>query len=123
MGYLGLDLSPLRCHTLDMEIRKPRHNLERFKLEALNGTLEVAVSAYKGAIALGFESDDIRNEIRLFLAANILPCHFYKSMTSYHDSKQWQDVYYIPYKDNVSIYVKFTDGIISEFNVTSFKEA
>ncbi len=34
--------------------------------------------------------------------------HFVKSVTSFNDHKQWQDVYVIPW-DGVLIYVKFTE--------------
>lgn len=46
---------------------------------------------------------------------------FYKSMTSYANHKQWQDVYHVPSAAGL-IYLKFTDDIISEFFVLSFKE-
>lgn len=47
--------------------------------------------------------------------------HFYKSMTSYKDSRIWQDVYHVPYEGKV-LYVKFTKEAISEFTLLSFKE-
>ncbi|MBR4382032.1 MAG: type II toxin-antitoxin system MqsR family toxin [Selenomonadaceae bacterium] len=47
--------------------------------------------------------------------------HFYKSMTSYADHKIWQDVYHVPCGDLI-LYVKFTQNVISEFTLLSFKE-
>lgn len=47
--------------------------------------------------------------------------HFYKSMTSYADHRIWQDVYHVPYDDMI-LYVKFTQNVLSEFTLLSFKE-
>ena len=49
------------------------------------------------------------------------PVHFYKSMTSYHNHKEWQDVYHVPW-DGLVLYVKFTDKGIRLFKLLSFKE-
>lgn len=45
---------------------------------------------------------------------------FYKSMTSYNDHTQWQDVYR-PNTEGIKLYVKLTvqDGVL----ILSFKEA
>ncbi len=47
--------------------------------------------------------------------------HFHKSMTSYADSKIWQDVYHVP-SDAGLLYVKFTAEAVSDFLLLSFKE-
>ena len=47
--------------------------------------------------------------------------HFYKSMTSHHDHRKWQDVYHVP-SGGMVLYVKFTDDVVSAFTVLSFKE-
>jgi motility quorum-sensing regulator/GCU-specific mRNA interferase toxin len=47
--------------------------------------------------------------------------HFYKSMTAYRDSRVWQDVYHVPWGEDV-IYVKFTADAVTAFRVLSFKE-
>lgn len=47
---------------------------------------------------------------------------FYKSMTSHWDSRRWQDVYHVPAGRDLTIYLKFTDNIVTEFVVLSFKE-
>jgi motility quorum-sensing regulator/GCU-specific mRNA interferase toxin len=47
---------------------------------------------------------------------------FYKSMTSYSDNRKWQDVYHVPTPAGATIYLKFTDNVITEFTILSFKE-
>lgn len=47
--------------------------------------------------------------------------HFYKSMTSYADSRLWQDVYHVPSPVGL-LYVKFTADTVTEFLLLSFKE-
>ncbi len=47
---------------------------------------------------------------------------FYKSMTSFSNSRQWQDVYHVPASGGLTIYLKFTDDMVTEFMVLSFKE-
>lgn len=49
------------------------------------------------------------------------PSQFYKSMTSFADSRHWQDVYHVPWQ-GLTLYVKFTDDALTEFTVLSFKE-
>lgn len=47
--------------------------------------------------------------------------HLYKSMTSFPDHRLWQDVYHVP-SDAGLAYVKFTQGLVTEFLLLSFKE-
>ena len=47
---------------------------------------------------------------------------FYKSMTSFGDHRQWQDVYHVPVADGRIVYLKFTEDVVMEFVVLSFKE-
>lgn len=47
---------------------------------------------------------------------------FYKSMTSHANHRRWQDVYHVPIGDGPTVYLKFTDDIVTEFLVLSFKE-
>ena len=47
--------------------------------------------------------------------------NFFKSMTSHADSKVWQGVYYVPHEE-ISLYVKFTLDVVTEFKLLSFKE-
>ena len=39
----------------------------------------------------------------------------------YENHKIWQDVYHVPYGDYI-LYIKFTQNVISEFTLLSFKE-
>ena len=90
----------------------PTYDLESFK----HSKYEIKMSALRGAFALGFNRTDIRNAIQ-----GMERKHFYKSMTSYHDHHTWQDVYHVPYK-GFTLYVKFTQGTITDFTLLSFKE-
>jgi motility quorum-sensing regulator/GCU-specific mRNA interferase toxin len=102
-----------------MEKRKPSYDLERFK--AVCGdpeTLDLTETALLSARRLGFDVDDIAGLIRTMTRRM-----FYKSMTSYADSRQWQDVYHVPAPSiDATVYLKFTSGTVTEFTVLSFKE-
>jgi motility quorum-sensing regulator/GCU-specific mRNA interferase toxin len=90
----------------------PTYDLESFK----QSKFEIKMSALRGAVALGFNRTDIHAAV-----STIERKHFYKSMTSYNDHHVWQDVYHVPYK-GFTLYVKFTQGTITEFTLLSFKE-
>ena len=95
-----------------MEKFNPTYNLEEFK----NSDYKVAVTAKRTAAELGFKLSDIDKVI-----STMKQEHFYKSMTSYANHKIWQDVYHVPC-GNLILYVKFTQNVISEFTLLSFKE-
>lgn len=95
-----------------MEKFNPTYNLEEFQ----NSDFRITLTARKSATALGFLEKDIREVV-----ASMKPVHFYKSMTSYANNKIWQDVYHVPC-GNLLLYVKFTQNVISEFTLLSFKE-
>lgn len=90
----------------------PTYNLDSFK----TSDYTVKKSALLGAAAMGFDLSDMTKAI-----GSMLPEHFYKSMTSYNNHRIWQDVYHVPYK-NFIIYIKFTLGTVTEFDLLSFKE-
>ena len=90
----------------------PTYDLASFK----QSEFEIKQSALLGAAALGFGRAEIHDAI-----SGMAPHHFYKSMTSYHDQHIWQDVYHLPYKGRI-LYVKFTQGTITDFTLLSFKE-
>ncbi|BBK35164.1 hypothetical protein STAQ_02420 [Allostella sp. ATCC 35155] len=46
---------------------------------------------------------------------------FVESMTTYADSRLWQDVYHVPADERV-LYVKFHADVVTEFRVMAFKE-
>jgi len=95
-----------------MEKFNPTYSLTEFK----NSDFEITKTAQKTALALGFNDEGIDKVI-----ATMEPKHFYKSMTSYANHKIWQDVYHVPYEDLI-IYIKFTQNVVSEFTLLSFKE-
>lgn len=95
-----------------MEKFTPTYNLDDFK----NSELKVTTTANKTARDLGFDRNGIKKVISTMKRE-----HFYKSMTSYANHKIWQDVYHVPC-GNLILYVKFTQNVISEFTLLSFKE-
>jgi len=95
-----------------MEKFNPSYNLSEFK----QSDFRITRTAQKSAEDLGFELENIREVVSTMELK-----HFYKSMTSYANHKIWQDVYHVPY-ENMILYVKFTQNVISEFTLLSFKE-
>ena len=95
-----------------MEKFGPSYSLSEFK----SSDFRITKTANKTASELGFNKNKI-----LEVVSTMEPKHFYKSMTSYENHKIWQDVYHIPYEDLI-LYVKFTQDVISEFTLLSFKE-
>ena len=95
-----------------MEKFNPTYSLTEFK----NSDYKITKTAQKNAEDLGFEMKDIHEVISTMELK-----HFYKSMTSYANHKIWQDVYHVPC-GNMILYIKFTQNVISEFTLLSFKE-
>ena len=95
-----------------MEKFSPTFNLEEFK----KSDFEITKTAQKTARDLGFDKKSVHEVISTMKRE-----HFYKSMTSYANHKIWQDVYHVPC-GNLILYVKFTQNVISEFTLLSFKE-
>ncbi len=95
-----------------MEKFMPTYNLEEFK----KSDFEITKTAQKNARDLGFNKKSIYE-----IVSTMESEHFYKSMTSYANHKIWQDVYHVPCGDLI-LYVKFTQNVISEFTLLSFKE-
>lgn len=95
-----------------MEKFNPTYDLEKFK----NSDFNITETARQTSSILGFEDEDVRR-----IVSTMKEEHFYKSMTSYQNHRIWQDVYHVPYEDMV-LYIKFTEDIISEFLLLSFKE-
>ena len=90
----------------------PTYDLEKFK----KSNFAITLTARQNALSLGFREEGVQQVI-----STMKPEHFYKSMTSYQNHKVWQDVYHVPYGDMI-LYIKFTEDIISEFLLLSFKE-
>ena len=95
-----------------MEKFTPTYNLEEFK----KSDFDITFTARKTARDLGFGEKNVRE-----IVSTMEKKHFYKSMTSYANHKIWQDVYHVPC-GNLILYVKFTQDVISEFTLLSFKE-
>ena len=95
-----------------MEKFTPTYNLEEFK----SSNFKITQTAANNATELGFDENSVRKFI-----FQLERKHFYKSMTSYANHKIWQDVYHVPC-GNLILYVKFTQNLISEFTLLSFKE-
>jgi motility quorum-sensing regulator/GCU-specific mRNA interferase toxin len=97
-----------------MEKLTPHTKLPLIKSLIKSGHVSFTNSAVMGADKLGFDRDDMI-ETALSLTAR----DFHKSMTTYADSKVWQDVYR-PMTKAGRVYMKFTvsDGVL----IVSFKE-
>jgi len=95
--------------------RKRSHDLEAFKA-AFARHRAITTTAAKSALALGYDVDDVVDIVQ-----TIEPRHFVKSTTSKSNHKQWQDVYHIP-QGGLVLHLKFTDQIVTEFVLLSFKE-
>jgi motility quorum-sensing regulator / GCU-specific mRNA interferase toxin len=101
-----------------MEKRKASYDLEAFKGVCGDpARLRMTLSAEQSAEQLGFEPPDVAALIRTMDRRM-----FYKSMTSFSNPKQWQDVYHVPADGGLTIYLKFTNDVVTEFLVLSFKE-
>lgn len=100
-----------------MEKLKTTFSLEAFQAAFASAEALVATTvALKDAAALGFEKTEIVEVIQ-----SMTRRHFYKSMTSFADHREWQDVYQVPYFGLV-IYLKFTERALTGFQLLSFKE-
>jgi motility quorum-sensing regulator/GCU-specific mRNA interferase toxin len=101
-----------------VEKRKPHHDLAAFKKSFSSPqAVRLTKAALKDAQALGFTLAMMVEVVQSMRSA-----HFYKSMTSLGDSTRWQDVYHVPWDDDLLLYIKFTDDLITEFLLLSFKE-
>jgi motility quorum-sensing regulator/GCU-specific mRNA interferase toxin len=99
------------------EKRRPAYDLEDIKHAfSTPSRLAVTATALKSAAALGFGRAEIVQTIQ-----RLERRHFYKSMTSYGNSRLWQDVYHAPSAEG-TLYVKFVEDAVSEFRLLSFKE-
>ena len=95
-----------------MEKFTPTYDLEEFK----KLKFEITKTAQRTALELEFDEDDVREIVKTMKREQ-----FYKSMTAYANHKIWQDVYHVPC-ENMILYIKFTQNVISEFTLLSFKE-
>ena len=100
-----------------MEKRRPTYDLEAIKA-AFGSVDQLAMtsSALRDATALGFDRAGVVETID-----GMERPMFYKSMTTFADSRVWQDVYHVPAR-GLMLYVKFQADVVTEFTVMSFKE-
>lgn len=100
-----------------MEKRRPTYDLEAIKA-AFGSVDQLAMtsSALRDATALGFDRAGVVETI-----GGMERPMFYKSMTTFADSRVWQDVYHVPAR-GLMLYVKFQADVVTEFTVMSFKE-
>ncbi len=99
-----------------MEKRRPTYDLLAFQAAVAADKASVTRTAMRDARALGFGYEDMKSAI-----ACLDRTHFHKSMTSFADHRMWQDVYHLPY-EGLTLYVKYTADVLTEFSLLSFKE-
>ena len=100
-----------------MEKRGPTYDLAAIKAAIGSPeTLSITASAFRDALALGFNRQDVANVVN-----GVERSMFYKSMTTYVDHRVWQDVYHVPVEGLV-LYLKFQADVVTEFRVMSFKK-
>jgi motility quorum-sensing regulator/GCU-specific mRNA interferase toxin len=86
-----------------MEKRRPHYSLEQIRRFARNpNKIRFTRTALDGGIDLGFDLVTMSSTIM-----NLNASDFYKSMTTYADSKVWQDVYR-PLFQGKNLYLKLT---------------
>lgn len=99
-----------------MEKRRPTHDLEGFRKEFCSvRALRMTRTAQNTAFLVGLSLEDV-----VLVVQSMKRTHFYKSMTSYDDSRAWQDVYRVPW-GNLTLYVKLTVDELGRL-VLSMKE-
>jgi motility quorum-sensing regulator/GCU-specific mRNA interferase toxin len=104
---------------VELAVEKKRPTYDLAAVQAALGSvksLAITVSALRDATSLGFNRAHIVEVIQAVDRAM-----FVKSMTTYADSRVWQDVYHVPAAELV-LYVKFQADVVTEFRVMSFKE-
>ncbi|WP_263144013.1 type II toxin-antitoxin system MqsR family toxin [Pseudomonas sp. RIT-PI-AD] len=97
-----------------MEKRTPHFKLAQVKAAIVAEDYRFTRVAREGGAALGLDVDDMLGIIQALTARD-----FYKSMTTYADHTQWQDVYR-PVTHIARIYLKFT--MLEDVLIVSFKE-
>lgn len=97
-----------------MEKKTPHTRLHIVKSLVEQGKMRTTAVASLGANSLGLNFEDIKQVV-----LGLTPKDFYKSMTSYDNSKIWHDVYRPTFVD-CQVYLKFT--VSDDVLVVSFKE-
>lgn len=97
-----------------MEKRVAHYSMDSIKELIRQQKYFVTNSARMGYIELGLEDEDA-----LGVVLSLTPKNFYKSMTSHHDSKVWQDVYHSSF-GNIQLYIKLQ--VVENAIIIAFKE-
>lgn len=101
-----------------MEKRKPHYSLSEVQTVVADpGSRPFTATALRGGLALGLTEAEMRQVV---LVLN--QCDFYKSMTTFADHKDWQDVYHGMTQDGVAVYIKITCCSDDRPPVIQFKE-
>ena len=104
------------CRNHDVHGKEqPARQLAVVKALIRAGKIRTTESALAGAAALGLDFADVVN-----ITSNLQSADFYKSMTSYYDHRQWQDVYR-PSTTAGEIYLKLI--VVNDVLVVSFKDS
>lgn len=82
---------------------------------AAAGVGAFTLTALRGGAALGLTTTEM-----LAVIAGLSRRNFYKSMTTYHDHRLWQDVYHAACPNGCTAYIKLT--LVAERIVIQFKE-
>ncbi|WP_084674075.1 type II toxin-antitoxin system MqsR family toxin [Methylobacterium sp. WSM2598] len=98
------------------EKRTPTYDLGSFKAWAQTSSFVATGTATRTAAELGLNAAQMVQALQ-----TIERNHFDKSMTSYANNKEWQDVYHVP-SDVGTLYIKFRADVVTEFLLLSFKE-
>lgn len=99
-----------------MEKRTPTYDLEGFRERFRSvRSLRMTRTAQNTAFESGLSLADV-----VLVVQSMKRAHFYKSMTSYADSRVWQDVYRVPWFGRV-LYVKLTVDQVGRL-ILSLKE-
>ncbi len=97
-----------------MEKYIPHCQLSTVKAMLEAGKVRITTSALAGTDALELDFDEIVNIVMALTSKD-----FYKSMTSYNNHKEWQDVYR-PITHVGEVYLKLI--VVNDVLILSFKE-
>lgn len=85
-----------------MEKRNPHYNLAEIKnIVNIPSNRPFTATALRGGLELGLPEPEMRHVVR-----SLSHRDFYKSMTTYADNKEWQDVYHGMTEDGIVVYIK-----------------
>ena len=101
---------------MNVEKRSPHYDLVRVQADVARlGTAAFTKTAMDGGRAMGLTTAEM-----LKVIASLVRHNFYKSMTTYADSRVWQDVYHASTPVRKDAYVKIT--LRDNAPVIQFKE-